>query len=194
MKPFLEKTFRQKGTDLGKGLSSRPIVGVQRQAGCHLPHIFHEYPQIYISVSKSACDMVQLWHVSTKLSLPLSFHCSSKLQATCYSLHRLKYPTLHATLSSWHQPPFTCTPHFFRPDIHLLPTAVSRFPVDGPMWWLSEDMHHVLGFITTIQPWPSKRLMCQVPTGGFIVLIDVVYRESQIFHKLCWFLCNITIW
>lgn len=62
---------------------------------------------------------------------------------------------------------------------------VSSRWVDGPMWWLSEDMHHVLGFITTIQPWPSKRLMCQVPTGGFILLIDVVYRQSQIFPKVC---------
>lgn len=119
MKPFLEKTFRQKGTDLGEGLSSRPIVGLQRQAGCHLPHIFHEYPQIVISVP----------HVSTKLCLPLSFHCSSKLQAACYSLHRLKYPTLHAALSSWHQPPFTCTPPLF-PSGHPSVTN-SRFEVSS---------------------------------------------------------------
>lgn len=86
----LRRPLDKKERTLGEGLSSRPIVGLQRQAGCHLPHIFHEYPQIYISVSKSACDMFQ----QSCLSL-----CLFTVRANCKQLaiHYIAWNTLHFT-------------------------------------------------------------------------------------------------
>ena len=122
---FLEKDLSPDGMDLGEGLISRPAAGLQRQAGCHLPHIFHEYPQNYLFQKVFVTCL-------NKVTLPLSFHCSSKLQATCYSLHHLKYPTLRATIqaaSTVH----VCAPLFLsgHPSV-----TNSRFEytVDGPMW------------------------------------------------------------
>ena len=94
--------------------------------------ICHTYS---MSIHKIICFKKCLWHVSTNLSLPLSFHCSSKLQATCYSLYHLKYPTLHATIQA-STPVHVCAPLFLsgHPSV-----TNSRFEytVDGPMWWLT---------------------------------------------------------
>ena len=121
-RPF-DKTKRTLVKVLAAGLLL--VFRDKRAAICHTYSMcIHKFIPVY-----HICFKKCLWHVSTKLSLPLSFHCSSKLQAACYSLHRLKYPTLHATLSSWHQPPFTCTPPLF-PSGHPSVTN-SRFEVSS---------------------------------------------------------------
>ena len=128
-KTFLEKDLSPDGMDL-EGLISRPAAGLQRQAGCHLPHIFHEYPQNYLFQKVFVTCF-------NKVVSPFVFSQFEQIAGNLLFITSLEIPYTSCDYSSSINPCSRVRPPFFLSGHPSVTNSRFEYTVDGPMWWLT---------------------------------------------------------